>query len=47
MTPGGTLTEFPIPTANIGPAWITAGPDGNIWFTEALYSVTQVARVDL
>ena len=47
MTPSGTLTEFPIPTANPGPGWITAGPDGNIWFTENLYSVTQIGRLDL
>jgi len=28
------ITEFPVPTANSDPAWITAGPDGNLWFTE-------------
>src|SRR5204863_3793094 len=27
-------TEFTIPTSNSGPWWITAGPDGNLWFTE-------------
>jgi hypothetical protein len=32
--PVGTVTEIPIPTANSGPAGITAGPDGNLWFTE-------------
>ena len=28
------ITEFPIPTAGSGPTAITAGPDGNLWFTE-------------
>ena len=28
------ITEFPIPTPNSGPGEITAGPDGNLWFTE-------------
>ena len=28
------ITEFPVPTANSGPVGITAGPDGNLWFTE-------------
>src|SRR5260370_27786382 len=30
----GTITEFPIPTANNDPLGITAGPDSNLWFTE-------------
>jgi streptogramin lyase len=29
-----TITEFPAPTASSQPNWITAGPDGNLWFTE-------------
>ena len=28
------ITEFAIPTANAEPLGITAGPNGNIWFTE-------------
>ena len=28
------ITEFAIPTANADPYGITAGPDGNLWFTE-------------
>ena len=28
------ITEFAIPTANASPRGITAGPDGNLWFTE-------------
>jgi len=26
--------EFPVPTAGSAPVGITAGPDGNLWFTE-------------
>jgi virginiamycin B lyase len=29
----GTITEFPIPPAESDPEGITAGPDGNLWFT--------------
>jgi hypothetical protein len=36
ITPGGTVTEFAIPTANSGPQEIATGPDGNLWFTENL-----------
>ena len=32
--PSGTITEYPIPTSNSNPYAITAGPDGNLWFTE-------------
>jgi streptogramin lyase len=31
-----SFTEYPIPTADSGPRGITAGPDGNLWFTEAV-----------
>jgi hypothetical protein len=34
------IAEFPIPTANAGPFAITAGPDGNLWFTESLSDPT-------
>jgi hypothetical protein len=37
MTPGGTITEFPLPTPGAFPGPITAGPDGNLWFTEYSY----------
>jgi len=30
----GTVTEFPLPLPG-EPFGITAGPDGNVWFTEA------------
>ena len=32
--PAGTITEFPLPTPGSQPGVITAGPDGNLWFTE-------------
>jgi streptogramin lyase len=35
ITPAGVITEFPLPSASSSPAGITAGPDGNLWFTEA------------
>ena len=31
-TLSGKITEFAAP--NIGPVFLTAGPDGNIWFTD-------------
>ena len=33
ITPGGTFTEYVIPTSAV-PGGIAAGPDGNLWFTE-------------
>jgi len=30
----GDITEFPLPTAESLPEEITAGPDGNLWFTD-------------
>ena len=35
MTTSGAFTKYTIPTANIRPAGITAGPDGALWFTES------------
>ena len=32
--PSVIINEFPTPSANSGPIGITAGPDGNLWFTE-------------
>jgi virginiamycin B lyase len=29
-----TITEFTVPTSNAGPYGITAGADGNLWFTD-------------
>jgi streptogramin lyase len=37
------VTEFPLPTANSIPAGITAGPDGNLWFTE--FNGNQIGRI--
>jgi streptogramin lyase len=34
ITPSGTITEFPVPTATCFLGDIVAGPDGNLWFTE-------------
>ena len=38
------ITEFPTPTPNAGPWWITAGPDGNLWFTE--FYVGQIGMIN-
>ena len=38
-----TITEYPTPTANSGPAAITTGPDGALWFTEG--GANQIGRV--
>ena len=43
ITPTGTITEFPIPTASSQPVGIAAGPDGNLWFTE--YNGDQIGRI--
>lgn len=32
-TPGGAITEYPLPSGH-DPTAITAGPDGNLWFLE-------------
>jgi streptogramin lyase len=37
------ITVFPIPTANGDPQGITAGPDGNLWFTET--AANQIGRI--
>ena len=34
ITTAGAVTEFPIPTPGSDTCGITAGPDGNLWFTE-------------
>src|ERR1700733_9521956 len=39
----GVFTEFPVPTSESGPGGITAGPDGNLWFTE--FQASKVARI--
>src|SRR5947209_12140512 len=37
------ITEYPIPTVGSVPNGITAGPDGNLWFTER--SGSQIGRI--
>jgi hypothetical protein len=37
------ITEFPVPTASSYPGSITAGPDGNLWFTE--YWGNRIGRI--
>ena len=41
LTPG--ITEFPAPTSGSSPYDITAGPDGNLWFTE--WSGNKIGRI--
>ena len=33
ITPSGTITEYSLPTKGNEPIGITAGPDGNLWYT--------------
>jgi hypothetical protein len=32
----GTIIEYPLPASNSAPTGITTGPDGNLWFMEAI-----------
>ncbi len=41
----GVVTEFPVPTANAGPYALTAGPDGNVWFTEHDAGARGIGRI--
>jgi streptogramin lyase len=34
ITPGGTITEYPLPYPSDQPKAIATGPDGNLWFTD-------------
>ena len=43
VTPVGQVTEFPMPTPNVGLAEITTGPDGNLWFSE--YNTNSIGRM--
>ena len=38
------IAEFPIPTAASRPDGITAGPDGNLWFTE--YNAGKIGEIN-
>lgn len=44
MTLAGSFTEFPIPTHR-QPMTITAGPDGNLWFTEFFRAAEKIGTV--
>ena len=35
ITTAGAVTRYPLPGANSNPFFITAGPDGALWFTES------------
>ena len=43
ISPSSTIKEFPVPTANGGVYVITAGPDGNLWFTEG--TANKIGRI--
>ncbi|HTY96384.1 MAG TPA: hypothetical protein VMB91_05045 [Solirubrobacteraceae bacterium] len=49
VLPAPTAVEYPIPTASSEPTGITAGPEGEVWFTErkadAIASITQAGTV--
>jgi virginiamycin B lyase len=45
ITPSGVVTEFPIPTPGSRPTGITAGPDGNLWFTESRYETPGANKI--
>lgn len=45
ITTSGAITEFTLPTAGSGPAIITVGPDGALWFTEA--TANKIGRLTL
>ena len=38
----GTITEFPTPTSLSFPKFITAGPNGNLWFTEDSFNIGRI-----
>ncbi len=43
VTAAGVVTKYPVPTPNSSPFDITAGPDGNLWFTE--YDGNKIGRI--
>src|SRR3990172_6889786 len=44
LAAGAPFRSFRIPTSNSQPMFITLGPDGNMWFTDA--SANQIGRID-
>jgi virginiamycin B lyase len=51
ITPGGTVTEFPLLTAASGPRGITSGPNGQLYITEfntgKIASINPLAGLDV
>src|SRR5690348_4627596 len=46
ITPGGALTEFPVPGGAAFLRDIVAGPDGNLWFTDSFsFASPYVGRI--
>lgn len=43
MTPAGSVTQFPLPTANAGAKWLTPGADTAVWFTET--NANKIGRI--
>src|SRR5258708_25927046 len=43
----GTITEFSIPPAESDPVGITAGPDGNLWFTTPINEIGRITTTGL
>src|SRR5438045_1124707 len=39
------VTEYPIPIPNSAPNGITAGPDGNVWFTGAAGTNSRIGKI--
>ena len=44
--PTGHFKVFRVPTSGSDPRHVTAGPDGNMWFTESNLNVGQIGRID-
>ena len=42
ITPDGIITEYALPNPKSAPEGITAGPDGNLWFTEAASAIGRI-----
>src|SRR5438093_9251628 len=43
ITPDGKVAQFSVPISGCSPLGITAGPDGNLWFTENIGN--QIGRI--
>jgi hypothetical protein len=43
ITPAGQITEYPLLSSSCAPEDITAGPDGNLWFTES--NLSHIGRI--